>query len=367
MSIKKYLPRRRAGKKVQKSTKKNFRNKSLEPGISIRKRQVWDWLKERKFRGEYLLVSTKPDSIYSRKLAALKIGQKLVVDLYTPILLEKELTLSKWKPVDLYQRWKNRQIVKQFLERGNHFLVANHRQKEYWLKTARQLGILLNEKNISVLPTGAGKITDYVRQPAERITDYAERKVMLWFGGIYPWMDPAPLIKAFSKLAVQFPNWKLRILGGFHPETGYIKKYQRIVDLAKKLIPKKQLEIIPWQSTAKLSKYFDDVAVAVHLVKQTPEDYYAHRVRLLTLLEAGIPIITGGRDVISELIDETKSGIKIVCPEIKLTDRLKTVITDSKILDIWKLHTPLVWKLLKKREFVPVKWQKILNGRINDY
>ncbi|MDO8464215.1 MAG: glycosyltransferase, partial [Gallionella sp.] len=191
----------------------------------------------------------------------------------------------------------NKEMVRKFLCRGNHFLVANRRQREYWVKTSKQLGVSVDSQRISVLPTGSGQI-----QNSEfRIQNSARRNIVLWFGGIYPWMDPLPLVEAFGNIAKKFPNWKLRFLGGFHPDTGYKNLYQNVVSLARSKIYPKQLEFIPWQTESNLIRYLSDVAFSVHLSKQTPEDYYAHRVRLLTLLSAGIPVLTAGQDTISDL------------------------------------------------------------------
>ena len=254
-------------------------------------------VRKRGFNGEYLLVSTKSDSVYSKKLAELKTNQKLIVDLYTPIFLEKELTLSKWKPQDWLTRFRNKEMVRKFLRRGNHFLVANHRQRAYWLETSKSLGVPVKINDISVLPTGTG----YEPRAKSQEPRAGQPKVVLWFGGIYPWMDPELLVDAFSRLAPKFPDWRLRFLGGFHPDTGYRKLYQRVESLARSKISSKQLEFIPWQPENNLGKYFKDAAFAVHLAKSTPEDYYAHRVRLLTLLSAGTPVLTSGKDVISDL------------------------------------------------------------------
>jgi glycosyltransferase involved in cell wall biosynthesis len=296
-------------------------NKSLESGISARLNGVGSWFKKRGWRPStvsqlsrvnladvelvYTLVSTKPESTSAQLLELLPKKSQLVVDLYTPVLLEKELTLSKWKPHDLTRRLWNQHMVKKFLQRGSHFLVANRRQQRYWREVAMELGVLLRKKDISVLPTGAPKLSAISYQPSA-----ARRNVMLWFGGIYPWMDPAPLINLFSLLAPKHPDRKLRFLGGFHPGTGYQGKYQKVVKDAKEKISEEQLEFVPWQPKNKLREYLEDVAAAVHLAKRTREDYLAHRVRLLTLLNSGIPILTNGRDVISELLIANGAGLK---------------------------------------------------------
>ena len=274
--------------------------KELQYGIPIRENQVRKWLDSKKFKGEYLLVSTKPDSIYSKKLAELKTNQKLVVDLYTPIFLEKELT----------------------------------------------------EGDVSVFSTGAGKATSNKQQA----TTSGERKVVLWFGGIYPWMDPEPLVEAFGKLASEFPNWKLRFLGGWHPDTGYGERFNKLKQLAKISIPDGQVEFVPWQSEKDLGKYFRDVAFAVHLPKQTTEDYYAHRVRLLTLLEVGIPVITGGRDMVSDLIAVQEVGVKIHSQE-DLTRILSQVMSYPQMLSKWKSSTKKIQDIFfdKERDLIELR------------
>jgi len=301
-------------------------------GIESRQGKVRDWLKEVGFKGEYLLISTKPDSVYSKKLAQLNSSQELIIDLYTPIFLEKELTLSKWKPQDWLTRFRNKEMIKKFLRRGNHYLVANHRQRDYWLETSKNLGVPLKLNDISVLPTGSG----ISQRSTLSVQRSVERKVILWFGGIYPWMDPEPLIEAFGRICRKYPKWKLRILGGLQPGTGYKDRYEKLINKAKALIPDSQLQIVDWQKNEDLDEYLEDVAFAVHLAKDSPEDYYSHRVRLLTLLNSWIPVITSGKDVISKLLVKEGAGNKVSDGADHLDNILRKLLSLKKA--IWKLQ-----------------------------
>ena len=319
----------------------------------MRQQEVAEQLRKRKFRGEYLLISTKPDSVYSRMLVQLNPSQKLIVDLYTPIFLEKELSLSKWKPQDWLTRWRNKEMARKFLLRGNHFLVANRRQRDYWLETSKSLGLPLKLNDISVFPTGSSLTINH--QPS----NIHDRQVVLWFGGIYPWMDPEPLIKAFGRICRKYPKWKLRILGGLQPGTGYKDRYEKLVNKAKSVIPGLQLQIIEWQKNEDLDKYFEDIAFAVHLVKQTPEDYYAHRVRLLTLLRAGIPVLTSGRDVISELLVKEKSGIKFTDTPVILDNILRKTLSSKSIIKEWQKNTVKIQeKFIKSEMDIRIKYNE---------
>ncbi len=317
--------------------------KELQYGIPIRENQVRDLLTRKGFKGEYLLVSTKQESVYYKRLVSLPADIRLIVDLYTPILLEKELTLSKWKPQDWLTRLRNKEMVRKFLRRGNHFLVANRRQKEYWLETSKQLGAPIIEIDISVFPTGSS--SNIVRRPDTR---HQTLNTILWFGGIYPWMDPYPLAEAFGKLAPKFPGWKLRFLGGWHPDTGYRGIYRKLEEFSRKIIPKNQLEFIPWQTEKNLNEYFNDAAFAVHLAKPTLEDYCAHRVRLLTLLDAGIGVLTSGRDIISDILVKSKAGMRI---RRRDTERiLIRAMNEPELRQKWSQNALKIEKIFVKQE-----------------
>ena len=252
----------------------------------------------------YTPISTNSLSVGHQCISENRYNKPLVIDLYTPILLEKEASFSYFNPLHQYIRFKKQSMVKKMVKYGAHFLLANHRQQNYWLNFIKNCGIDAKTNDFSVIPTGAPRIkVDFL--------PFLQRKTILWFGGIYPWMNPWPLVDAFSRLAPDYPDWKLRILGGFQLKTGYKVIYRNIIEKAKLLIPGRQLEVIPWQKHKELPNYLKDVAFAVHLPHNSQEDYYAHRVRLLTLLNAGIPIMTSGDDVISDLLIGNKAGIRM--------------------------------------------------------
>lgn len=300
----------------------------LQSGISIRIIAVKSYLESQGFdirtNGPsdftYSLVSTKRESEFYQ-LALNKQSSKLVLDLYTPIFLEKLTYLKAWHPWDWLTSQRIKEVVRTMLKLSDYFLVANKRQKDYWYKASKKLGVPMSKAKIYVMPTPAeGKVKALISDK--------HKKIILWFGGIYPWLDPLPLVDAFSKMSHKYPKWKLRILGGLHPDTGYQKHYLQVIKLARFKIKNNQLEIIPWQSNKNLSKYLKDVAFAVHISKNTPEDYFAHRVRLLTLTNMGIPVITSGRDLISDLIVKHDAGVKAnnknLLEKIELALRSKT-------------------------------------------
>jgi len=270
----------------------------------------------------YCLISTKSDSISSKVVNLHAPNALLITDLYTPILLEKDLTYFSHNPLDYITRKKQVYAIKKILIATTYFIVANKRQKAYWLKTSKNLSLPIIPKNISVIPTGY----------PETIVKSKPQNTVLWFGGVYPWLNPAPLAEAFSQIAHNFPNWKLKIIGAYYPGTGYKSLYE---EFKRKLqnIPKNQIEIIPWQKPQSLKMSLHDVSFSVHLPQRTKEDYYAHRVRLLTLTNFGIPIATSGQDIISKIIVNSKAGWNISNNTLSLKKQLAVLMKDkSKVL-----------------------------------
>ena len=161
-------------------------------------------------------------------------------------MLEKGLTFNIFNPRHWLVRFQKKRIIQRIIQRGDQFLVANLRQKDYWLKTARELKIKIKKDDISIIPTGAPIPSTVNRQPST---------VILWFGGIYPWMDPKPLIAAFSEISSIYPDWKLRFLGGFYEKSGYVSYYEKMINYAKRKIKPDNLEVVKWQKFYNLPTY----------------------------------------------------------------------------------------------------------------
>ncbi len=331
-------------------------NSKLQTGISIRINELCKWFKSNSLNtfvrdktdsniisevdAVYVMVSTKPSSISSQIAKSIPSAKLLIVDLYTPIFLEKELYYSKFNPKNFLDRKKAKSSVKKILVRGNLFLVANKKQREYWLKTSKSLGVIIEPSDISAIPTGA---------PAPTFLKRAPNKIILWFGGIYPWLDPAPLAEAFLQIAKKYPDWKLRILGGYYQGTGYLKIYNNFLKILS-LVPPDQVELIPWQKPQDLPKYLNDAAFAVHLPKSTKEDIYAHRVRLLSLTNSHIPVLTSGNDAISQAIIKENAGVRVSTNPRILASQLAVNMTNQKRISQMSKNAALIERSFLKNQ-----------------
>ena len=330
---------------------------SKESGIHIRIKGIANYFKKsghtvkitdkynenliKKYDLIYCLVSTKRESItYQTAKNVSQHKKRLVLDLYTPILLEKDLSYSAFNPFSYLNRKNQISVIRKLLAASDFFIVANGRQKKYWLETSKTLRQTIKSDSIAIIPTGYASPKNLKRQPG---------KIILWFGGIYPWLDPTPLARAFAAIAADFPAWKLRITGGYHPDTGYKTIFNKFTNELNKL-SRKQIEIIPWLKPQELPKYLKDVSFAVHLPKQTPEDYFAHRVRLLTLTNFGIPVATSGRDLISKHICDLNAGIKVSNSLTNLKNQLLELMKNPKSINVMQKNTKKIQDYLLKNE-----------------
>ena len=298
----------------------SFIKKDQPDGTTLRIEGIKDWFQHRGFKIAatshvdtkllknfnllYLIVSTKKISLAANILKYLTPKNKLIIDLYNPIFLEKALSRNKLS--NFLRSYREEGTVRKQLARGNHFLVANKNQLKFWFEKFKVLKIKNPPKQFSVLPTGIQ--TKKIKK--NTTVKFRNRNIIVWFGGMYPWMNPSILIRGFSNIVRKYPNLKLRIIGGYNPKSQYLKIFTKNLKLAEKLIAPRNLEISKWQKDGKMGRIFEDVLVAVHIPLVTSEDVYSHRIRLLTLVNNAVPVITTGKDIISKTITSCKAGYK---------------------------------------------------------
>jgi len=339
--------------------------RTKETGITIRIKGMSEFFKKFNLKADifqklpdnlesyefvYALISTKKDSITSDFLKN-RANNIFILDLYTPILLEKKAIRAKNYFLNKYNLLKQRQVVKNIVSQADHFLFANHRQKEYWARQIMEWGIKKSKIQFSIVPTNA---------PVVKVKK-KKGKSLLWFGGIYPWINPIPLFKALPYIFTKNPSINFKIIGGFQKGTGYYGYYEKSLSLIKNLGLKEKVGIISWQKPAKLSKYLEDVIVAVHIPAKTGEDFYSYRFRLLTLLNAGIPVLTSGSDIISKYIVQKKAGAQIVTNDDVLAKQIVLALKNPQKIKKWSTMAKKLESIIIKRETDIKNFLKFIN------
>ena len=141
-------------------------------------------------------------------------GQCFIVDMVTPMHMEN-VGNSEGRYDEGYE------CAREGLRRGDFLVCGNERQRLYWLgllAALKRTGCAEYTRHaeyralIDVVPFGIRETPPVLREPGIRNaeTGFAEGDfVLLWFGGIWDWLDPLPFIRAVHKAHAQNPRVKV--------------------------------------------------------------------------------------------------------------------------------------------------------------
>jgi len=257
----------------------------------------------------------------------------LVADIYNPFHLEQ---LEQGKDGGEAQR---AQVVRECVEalndqlsRGDFFLCASEKQRDFWLGQLGSLG-RINPANydvdetlralIAVAPFGVpDRPPIHTRQALKGVVPGigADDTVILWGGGIYNWFDPLTLIHAVDRLRTRRPDVRLFFLGLRHPnpdvpEMRMAAAAQSLSD-ALGLTGKHVFFNEEWVAYEDRQNYLleADVGVSTHLTHI--ETTFSFRTRILDCIWAGLPIVATAGDTFAGLIEGDGLGLTIPAGDV---------------------------------------------------
>lgn len=271
----------------------------------------------------------------------------LVFDLYDPLvfaLIESHLpAASSERRREIAEHTA---ILNQALRRGDFFLCASERQRDFWLGALAANGRLANRPPaslardlIDVVPFGlsdslpaarpAGRAALCALAPAVRTAG----TVVVWGGGLRDWLDPCAPVRALARLAERRPDVHLVVFAGPHPTSGQIgtEASARTRELVAELGIGSRVhfvdEYVPYEDFVRALAE-SDAAVSTH--RNHLEARFAFRTRIIDGLGAGLPIICTAGDVLAEFVGEHRLGI--VVPEdsvAALADAIEKIAADA--------------------------------------
>lgn len=235
---------------------------------------------------------------------------RIVVDLYDPFHLEALFRGADdpLRRVDLVEGARG--TLTGQLRRGDHFLCASERQRDFWLGWLAAAGRLNPSTHaadptyrsfISVAPFG---IDD--EPPAEgpsplRAIDGidAEDPIVVWAGGLHEWLDPVTVVRAVARVARSVPNVRLVLLGSHNPATiadGGPSVSETATAAAAAVTELELDEHVffhgDWVPFAERGAVLLDAAVGVLAQERHIETQFSFRTRLLDHLWAGLPTVS---------------------------------------------------------------------------
>jgi len=266
------------------------------------------------------LLSGRPFLVGSSKV--------LVCDLYDPLHLE---ALEQGRDLDPAARsdsvTASTGVLNEQLRRGDFFLCASDRQRDFWLGHLASLGrinpLTYDEDPtlrslIAVVPFGIPAVAPTRRVPSIRDVVPgigAHDRILLWGGGIYNWLDPLILIRAVDRLRADRPDLRLYFLGLSHPSPD-VPAMRTAVE-AQALSDRLGLTGTHvffnegWVDYESRADYLleADIGVSAHI--DHLEASMSFRARILDYLWTGLPVVVTKGDVLADLVERRGLGTTV--------------------------------------------------------
>jgi len=271
----------------------------------------------------------------------------LIVDIYDPIhleVLEQSREQDDWDRRNLAR--VTVEVLNEQLARGDHFLCASEKQRDFWLGQLAGVGRLNPstyddgenlEGLISVVPFGLDDEPPRRTRPAIRGVVPGigpDDKVVIWGGGVYNWFDPLTLLRAIDKLRHRLPEVRLYFMGLTHPNPNV--PAMRMAVQTKELA--EQLGLVGthvfmnegWVAYDDRQNFLLDADVGVSNHLDHVETAFSFRTRILDYLWASLPVVATEGDSFGELIERRVLGLTVPPEDVDaLEEALYRVLTDG--------------------------------------
>jgi glycosyltransferase involved in cell wall biosynthesis len=254
---------------------------------------------------------------------------RIVVDLYDPLVLEN-LHYYQEEPLAVQDNLNDQTVdlMNQLVNLGDYFICANERQRDFWIGVLAANGrvnprVFAHDASLRSLIdiVGMGIPDRSIKYQPMLRGDHPgfppEARIVLWGGGIWDWLDPLSLVRAWPKVLVNHPSARLVFLGTRHPNplVPKHKMVDRVESLADEIGEKGRtiffFEWLPYEEREALLSEAD-VGVALH--PQHVETRYSIRTRVLDYIWAHLPILVSEGDITSEWVRKYQLG-RVVPPK----------------------------------------------------
>jgi glycosyltransferase involved in cell wall biosynthesis len=254
-------------------------------------------------------------------------GKRVVFDLYDPETLESLELFSRSRP------GVRRLMVALTLDRladalrtGHHFMCASEAQRDLWtgaLLNSRALGPATYDADrslrsmIDLVPFGLSATPPGVsaggglRSAFPQIAD--DDEIVLWNGGIWPWLDAPTAIRAIARVATRRRGVRLVFMGqgsGFAGQAAF--EAARDLARGKGLLDGTVLFSDGWVPYSERAEWLLQSDCAIAAAGDHLETRYAFRTRMLDCFWSGLPVVCTAGDDLAGRVE--RDGLGAVAP-----------------------------------------------------
>lgn len=230
---------------------------------------------------------------------------------------------------------------------GDFFLCASERQRDWWLGLLEAHGRINSytfgedpslRRLVDVVPFGLPEGMPRVTEPFIKGVWPGvgpEDKVILWGGGLWPWLDPLTAIRAIACIWRQREDIRLIFPGTRHPNPSMANiptHAEAARELAKEFgLLDKGVFFGEWVPQSRWPNVLLESDVALSLHGDSLEARLAFRSRVLDYIWAGVPIIATRGDATSDLVEKYRLGIVVEYEdEIGVAEAILTLLERPK-------------------------------------
>ncbi len=244
----------------------------------------------------------------------IKDSVQLVLDVYVPIYVEVSArdTTNMLGEYGNYQQDVARH--NKVLKRGDYFICANDVQKVFYTGVLGSLGIInpmsYRQDRIKVVPFGIHDVSATATiNPYLELGIKSSDKIVLWFGGLYPWFRVDELLDAVEVLSKKQRDFKFILVGGknpFNDNPDLLRQYTKAQEYAKKhKILNKSLFLVDWVDYDSRINWYQNADFVISLNQPGDENIFAWRTRVMDYIWGEVVTLTNGGDPLGdELIRE---------------------------------------------------------------
>ena len=264
----------------------------------------------------------------ARELLALPSRVRLVVDLYDPVLLE--LLARAGGAPDAQTRLHLLAVRARLfllLARADHVLCASERQRAFWLGWLGAAARLTPEALakdpaaralLAVVPFGIEDgpcVADAEAPGAKALREAAggAEHAILWWGGLWDWMDPRTAVRAIARLRAEGLSAALVLPAGNRPGAAPMRAAALADDEARRagLGGSGVGRLSSWIRYAERGPLLAAASAAVSCHTPSLEAELAFRTRLLDCVWAGLPVAATAGDELSARAEREGWGAAI--------------------------------------------------------
>ena len=204
------------------------------------------------------------------------------------------------------------------LRAADEFICGNERQRDMWLgylAATRRIGSARHDRDPElrglITIAGAGLPDAAPAAPEAPVLRGAvlpaAARIVIWNGGIWPWLDLDTVIDALAQLRAGEPGWVLVVAGAGRP--GRPPPAPAALDRARERLGDGGLHVASaWTDYALRGDALLEADVGVCCHGQGIESRFAERIRFLDLVWAGVPIVCSEGDPFADVVADRGLG-----------------------------------------------------------